>query len=44
MSFSKNDLDTIKSKIQLSTEIGKKVKVCFRKLTDDIIFPCFKLV
>ena len=27
MSFSKNDLDTIKSKIQLSTEIGKKVKI-----------------
>ncbi len=27
MSFSKNDLDTIKSKIQLSNEIEKKVKV-----------------
>ncbi len=27
MSFSKNDLDTIKSKIQLSSEIQKKVKV-----------------
>jgi uncharacterized OB-fold protein len=27
-----------------SLEIGKKVKVCFRKLTDEIVFPCFKLV
>ena len=27
MSFSKYDLDTIKSKIQLSTEIEKKVKI-----------------
>ena len=27
MSFSKNDLETIKSKIQLSAEIEKKVKV-----------------
>ena len=27
MSFSKNDLETIKSKIQLSREIEKKVKV-----------------
>jgi len=27
MSFSKNDLDTIKSKIQLSSEIEKRVKV-----------------
>ena len=27
-----------------SLQIGKKVKVCFRKLNDDITFPCFKLV
>ncbi len=27
-----------------SLEIGKKVKVYFRKLTDEIVFPCFKLV
>ena len=27
-----------------SLEIGKKVKVCFRKLNDDIVFPCFKLI
>ena len=27
MSFSKNDLDTIKSKIKLSSEFEKKVKV-----------------
>ena len=27
-----------------SVEIGKKVKVYFKKLSDEIIFPCFKLV
>ena len=27
MSFSKNDLETIKSKIKLSSEIGKKTKI-----------------
>ena len=27
-----------------SVEIGKKVKVYFRKLSDEIVFPCFKLV
>ena len=30
MSFSKNDLEAIKSKIQLSNEIQKKVKVVRR--------------
>ena len=27
-----------------TVEIGKKVKVYFRKLSDEIVFPCFKLV
>ena len=27
-----------------NVEIGKKVKVYFRKLSDEIVFPCFKLV
>ena len=27
-----------------SVEIGKKVKVYFKKLSDEIIFPCFRLV
>tara|TARA_B100001027_G_C16038355_1_gene228726 strand:+ start:85 stop:480 length:396 start_codon:yes stop_codon:yes gene_type:complete len=27
-----------------TVEIGKKVKVCFRKLSDEIVFPCFKLI
>ena len=30
MSFSKNDLETIKSKIKLSNEIGKKTKIIKR--------------
>ena len=27
-----------------SVEIGRKVKVYFRKLSDEIVFPCFKLI
>ena len=27
-----------------SVEIEKKVKVVFKKLNDDIIFPCFTLI
>ena len=27
-----------------NVKIGKKVKVYFRKLSDEIIFPCFKLL
>ncbi len=27
-----------------SVEIGKKVKVYFKKLSEEIVFPCFKLV
>ena len=27
-----------------NVEIGKKVKVYFRKLSDEIVFPCFKLI
>ena len=27
-----------------SIKIGKKVKVYFKKLSDEIVFPCFKLV
>ena len=27
-----------------SVEIGKKVKVVFKKLNEDIIFPCFTLI
>ena len=25
-------------------KIGKKVKVIFKKLNDEIIFPCFKII
>ena len=27
-----------------SIKVEKKVKVCFKKLSDQIVFPCFKLV
>ena len=27
-----------------NVQIGKKVTVCYEKLSDDIVFPCFKLV